>query len=310
MLKAVSSISNAIGALNYKGTWDASANTPALASGVGTKGDYYVVSVAGSTNLDGITTWYVGDWAAFNGTVWQRLEGGVDDPAPSLKSNSTTGLMQITGPATGQTRVVTIPDANATMARTDAGQTFTGDQRINGLLSLNTGASGLQTTRSMSFLTTGGCTGYMSHSTSDGNGDSYYEFGYNGTKIGSITQSGTTGVNFNNTSDYRLKNNAAPLTGSGAFIDALQPKTWTWKLDGTKGSGFIAHEYQLVSPSSVSGEKDATEIVEIKDDEGNVTATEIRPVYQGLNYASPETMANIIAELQDLRRRVAALESK
>jgi hypothetical protein len=78
MLKTVSSISNAIGALNYKGTWNASTNSPALASGVGTKGDYYVVSVAGSTTLDGISNWGVGDWATFNGSVWQRVEGGAD----------------------------------------------------------------------------------------------------------------------------------------------------------------------------------------------------------------------------------------
>jgi hypothetical protein len=78
MLKTVSSITNAIGALNYKGTWNASTNSPALASGVGTKGDYYVVSVAGSTNLDGISNWGVGDWAAYNGSVWQRVEGGAD----------------------------------------------------------------------------------------------------------------------------------------------------------------------------------------------------------------------------------------
>jgi hypothetical protein len=78
MLKTVSSVANALGALNYKGTWNASTNTPALASGVGTKGDYYVVSVAGATNLDGITNWGVGDWATFNGSVWQRVEGGAD----------------------------------------------------------------------------------------------------------------------------------------------------------------------------------------------------------------------------------------
>jgi hypothetical protein len=76
MLKTVSSIANALGALNYKGTWDASTNTPTLASGVGTKGDYYVVSVAGSTNLDGQTLWGVGDWAVFNGSVWQKVDGG------------------------------------------------------------------------------------------------------------------------------------------------------------------------------------------------------------------------------------------
>ena len=140
MLKTVSAITNAIGALNYKGTWNASTNSPALASGVGTKGDYYVVSVAGTTTLDGISTWYVGDWAAFNGSVWQRLEGGVDDPALSVKSNSTTGLMQITGPAAGQTRVMTIPDANFTAARTDAAQTLTGNQTItNGNVVLSSG---------------------------------------------------------------------------------------------------------------------------------------------------------------------------
>ena len=76
MLKTVSSVANAIGSLNYKGTWDAATNTPTLASGVGTKGDYYVVSVAGSTNLDGETLWGVGDWAVFNGSIWQKVDGG------------------------------------------------------------------------------------------------------------------------------------------------------------------------------------------------------------------------------------------
>jgi len=78
MLKTVSSITNALGALNYKGTWNASTNSPALSSGAGTKGDYYVVSVAGTTSLDGISNWGVGDWATFNGSVWQRVEGGAD----------------------------------------------------------------------------------------------------------------------------------------------------------------------------------------------------------------------------------------
>jgi hypothetical protein len=78
MLKTVSSITNALGSLNYQGTWNASTNSPALSSGSGTKGDYYVVGVAGTTALDGISNWGVGDWATFNGTVWQRVEGGAD----------------------------------------------------------------------------------------------------------------------------------------------------------------------------------------------------------------------------------------
>jgi len=76
MLKTVSSITNAIGALNYAGTWNASTNTPTLTSSVGVKGDYYVVSVAGTTNLNGETLWGVGDWAVFNGAVWQKVDGG------------------------------------------------------------------------------------------------------------------------------------------------------------------------------------------------------------------------------------------
>lgn len=92
MLKAVSSITNAIGALNYKGTWNANTNTPTLASGVGTKGDYYVVSVAGTTTLDGISNWGIGDWVTFNGSVWQRVEGGADLNGVNLSVSGTSTL--------------------------------------------------------------------------------------------------------------------------------------------------------------------------------------------------------------------------
>lgn len=76
MLKVVSSIGGGggVGAVTYKGTWNANTNSPALSSGTGTQGDYYVVNVAGSTNLDGITDWQIGDWAIFNGTVWQKVD--------------------------------------------------------------------------------------------------------------------------------------------------------------------------------------------------------------------------------------------
>lgn len=62
------------GTLSYQGSWNASTNTPTLTSSVGTNGFYYVVSVAGSTNLNGITDWQVGDWAIFNGTIWQKID--------------------------------------------------------------------------------------------------------------------------------------------------------------------------------------------------------------------------------------------
>jgi len=62
------------GGLVYKGTWNASTNSPTLASGTGTTNWYYVVSTPGSTNLDGITDWKAGDWLIFNGTVWQKID--------------------------------------------------------------------------------------------------------------------------------------------------------------------------------------------------------------------------------------------
>jgi hypothetical protein len=96
MLKTVSSITNAIGALNYKGTWNASTNSPTLTSSVGTKGDYYVIGTAGSTSLDGISNWGIGDWAAFNGSVWQRVEGGANLNGVDLSVSGTSTLSGLT----------------------------------------------------------------------------------------------------------------------------------------------------------------------------------------------------------------------
>lgn len=65
---------NVAGGLSYQGTWNASTNTPTLASGTGVNGYYYITATAGSTNLDGITDWQIGDWLMFNGTVWQKID--------------------------------------------------------------------------------------------------------------------------------------------------------------------------------------------------------------------------------------------
>ena len=60
--------------LSYQGTWNASSNTPTLTSSSGTNGYYYIVATAGSTNLNGITDWKVGDWLIFNGSTWQKID--------------------------------------------------------------------------------------------------------------------------------------------------------------------------------------------------------------------------------------------
>lgn len=72
--KTQNQINALVGGVTYQGTWNANTNSPALATGVGTKGYYYVVSVPGATSLDGITDWKLGDWAIFNGTAWEKVD--------------------------------------------------------------------------------------------------------------------------------------------------------------------------------------------------------------------------------------------
>jgi hypothetical protein len=124
-------------------------------------------------------------------------------------------------------------------------------------------------------------------------GSQFLTFNRSGSTIGSVSQSGTTSVAYNTTSDYRLKTAATPITDSGAFIDALKPVSFQWAGDGTADQGFLAHEFQAVCPRAVNGAKDAV------DEHG-------APVYQGMDASTPAVIANIVAELQSLRQRLAA----
>lgn len=94
---SVLSWASVAGGLSYQGTWNASTNTPTLASGVGTNGYYYVVATAGSTNLDGITDWQIGDWLLFNGTAWQKIDQS--DIIQSIASADASVTVTTTGSA-------------------------------------------------------------------------------------------------------------------------------------------------------------------------------------------------------------------
>ncbi len=63
-----------IGSVDFQGTWNANTNTPNLVTASPSKGDYYVVSVDGSTSLGGITDWKANDWAIYNGTSWGKVD--------------------------------------------------------------------------------------------------------------------------------------------------------------------------------------------------------------------------------------------
>ena len=96
VLDTLTSLQNQInaisGGLSYQGTWNASTNTPTLTSSVGTTNYYYVVGTSGSTNLNGITDWVAGDWAIFNGTVWQKI----DQTNLVTSVNTKTGAVTLT----------------------------------------------------------------------------------------------------------------------------------------------------------------------------------------------------------------------
>jgi hypothetical protein len=138
---------------------------------------------------------------------------------------------------------------------------------------------------------------YQNHISGTGSGTGYIQFGYAGAGIGSITQNGTTGVLYNLTSDYRLKNDIQTLTGAKDFVMALQPKKWQWWDGSGEGVGFIAHEFMEVAKYSGHGEKDAV------DADG-------KPVMQSIQPSSSEVIANLVAHIQNLETRLAALEAR
>lgn len=119
---------------------------------------------------------------------------------------------------------------------------------------------------------------------------------FGGTGIGSISTDSSS-VAYNTTSDRRLKTDIQHLTNSGDVIDALLPRTFKW-IDSQKAdAGFIADELEAVIAGSVHGEANAV------DENGD-------PIYQMVDVSQPKMIAYIIAELQDLRKRVDLLERK
>jgi hypothetical protein len=102
--------------LDFQGSWNASTNSPTLASSVGTNGEFYIVSVAGTTDLNGITNWGIGDWAIFNGTAWQRVEGGADG---NFNDVTVAGTLGVTGEITANGGIALGDNDKATFGASD-----------------------------------------------------------------------------------------------------------------------------------------------------------------------------------------------
>jgi hypothetical protein len=129
---------------------------------------------------------------------------------------------------------------------------------------------------------------YVSHANGDASGNYFAGFGYNGSAIGSITQSGTTAVLYNLTSDQRLKENIVDAPSGN--IDDIKVRSFDWKSDGSHVNyGFIAQELVNVAPYAVHQPKDSEEMMAV-------------------DYSKLVPM--MIKEIQDLKQRILTLENK
>ena len=117
---------------SYQGTWNANTNTPTLTSGMGTAGYYYLVNVAGTTDLDGNNNWNIGDQALFNGTVWTRIPGVNDGVFTTLEISGLTGYMDANA-SSAVTAATTIPvaDLSGAIAVSKGG---TGTDTLTGII--------------------------------------------------------------------------------------------------------------------------------------------------------------------------------
>ena len=168
----------------------------------------------------------------------------------------------------------------------------------SGNLLINT-ASAFDSTTRLNIQSPVGGNGGVIRTGTNGNFGLFFQ-NTSGTNVGGIVIN-SGGTAYNTTSDYRLKEDVQPMTGALAKVATLKPVTYKWKIDGSDGQGFIAHELQAVVPDCVTGGKDAV------DADGN-------PVYQGIDTSFlVATLTAAIQEqqalIQSLTQRIAALEA-
>ena len=115
-----------------------------------------------------------------------------------------------------------------------------------------------------------------------------------GTQVGSIVIDSAS-VSYNQTSDYRLKDNVQPLSDGLTRILQLKPCTYVWKSNGLMSEGFLAYEVAEVCPQAVTGLKDGKEMQSID--------------YSKLIPILSAALRDAIKEIELLKNRIVRLES-
>ena len=136
----------------------------------------------------------------------------------------------------------------------------------------------------------------------------FIEFAQNGATRGNITYTGSA-TSYNASSDYRLKENAAPIQNALSKIDSLNPINFDWIESGDNSDGFLAHEIQAVLPYTVTGTKDEV----YTDENSGEEKTNGQPKYQVMDYAKlTPLLVKAVQEQQtiidDLKSRIETLE--
>ena len=243
---------------NAKMTLDASGNL-----GVGTTSPTTLLTVSG-TGATGLLTVNRTDGSGF-----MSLNSANGVAGAQISSTGGQGLQVYTNMATSPVLAITLDSS--------------GNLIVGGTLANNNDSS------SFGFNVANG-NQYNNHISGTGSGTGYIQFSLAGTVIGSITQSGTTAVLYNLTSDQRLKENIQDAAPASALIDAIQVRQFDWITDKThQRYGFIAQELVTVAPEAVYQPIDPEEMMA-------VDYSKLVPL--------------LVKELQSLRARVAQLESK
>jgi hypothetical protein len=129
---------------------------------------------------------------------------------------------------------------------------------------------------------------FIRSSTNTSTNNAHYQFYNTNGQVGSITTNGSA-TSFNTSSDYRLKENIVDAPSSSSDIDAIQVRSFDWKVDGSHQKyGMIAQELLTVAPEAVSQPEDSEEMM-------------------GVDYSKLVPM--MIKEIQTLRQRITDLEN-
>jgi hypothetical protein len=211
------------GGLSYQGSWNASTNTPTLTSSVGVNGYYYIVSVAGSTNLNGVTDWQVGDWAIFNGSTWQKID----------QTNLVSSV-------NGQVGVVSIAYADLAGSIPTWNQNTTGTAAgLSTTLAIASGGSGQTTAQAAMNAFAGAVT---SGSYLRGNGTNVVMNTIQVADVPTLNQN-TTGTAAGLSTTLAIASGGTGQTTAGAAFNALSPITTTGDLilgNGTNSATRLA----------------------------------------------------------------------